>query len=191
LIDVPKLLVFVGFIDIYKWLIKPYDKEKLKMKKHTFLAVLIALVLALGCASAAHAEIIPPHGEGQIGRQAVVLCDSLTVRQAPDVSSRTVETLKYKDLPIVVKESNGWAYVVLGDSEDSASGWVNADYIAIDPSWYRTEQKTPVYAWDNTLSPKVALLSANTTLPILADQGDWLIVSLRGATGWIHIGNRY
>ena len=39
----------------------------------------------------------------------------------------------------------------------------------------------------------VALLDANTEyldpetfLPILKDEGEWIIVSLRGATGWIH-----
>ena len=65
------------------------------------------------------------------------------------------------------------------------AGWVNAEYIAIDPSWYRTEEATPVYAWNDESAPKVALLDANTTLPILKEEGDWLIVSLRGATGWI------
>ena len=98
---------------------------------------------------------------------------------------RVVETLRYKDLPIVVDQSDGWAYCVLDDSEDAASGWVNADYIAVDPAWYRTEKKTTVYAWDEAAAPKVALLDANTTLPILKDEGDWLVVSLRGAVGWI------
>jgi hypothetical protein len=34
-------------------------------------------------------------------------------------------------------------------------------------------------------APKVGLLDADTTLPILKDEGEWLIVGLRGATGWI------
>ena len=65
------------------------------------------------------------------------------------------------------------------------AGWVNADYIAVDPAWYRADNATPVYAWNDTEAPKVALLDAGTELPILKDDGDWLIVSLRGATGWI------
>ena len=44
---------------------------------------------------------------------------------------------------------------------------------------------TPVYAWNDTAALKVGLLDPGTTLPILKDTGDWLIVSLRGATGWI------
>ena len=35
-------------------------------------------------------------------------------------------------------------------------------------------------------APKVALLDKDTLLPILKDDGEWLVVSLRGATGWIH-----
>ena len=145
----------------------------------------IILILALGCAMAAHAEILPPHGEGQIGLQAVVLCESLTVRREPSASARVVTTLDYRDLPIVIEEEDGWAYCALGDSEDSDMGWVNADYIAIDPAWYRTDEKTPVYAWDSTSAKRVALLDAGTTLPILKEEGRWLVVSLRGATGWI------
>ena len=157
------------------------------MKKTAWLTLLTALILALGCIGMAQAEIIPPHGEGQIGLQAVVLCEQLTVRQDPNASSKTTQTLKYGDLIIVDKQADGWASCFVSDSVDaSAAGWVNADYIAIDPAWYRTEGKTPVYAWNDTSAPKVALLDANTTLPILKTEGDWLIVSLRGATGWIH-----
>ena len=155
------------------------------MKKYTWLTVLTALILMLGSMGTVHAEIIPPHGEGQIGLQAVVLCESLTVRREPNAASKTVTTLDYGSLPIVTEQKDGWAFCFLGDSEDSLSGWVNADYIAIDPAWYRTDKKTPVYAWDSTDANKIALLSAGTSMPILKDEGAWLIVSLRGATGWI------
>lgn len=165
------------------------------MKKNAWLTILTALILMLGCFGTVHAEILPPFGEGQIGLQAAVLCDSLTVREEPDTSSKAVQTLRYRDLIIVTEQTDGWAHCFLGDAEDSASGWVNADYITIDPAWYRTETKTPVYAWNDTSAPKVALLDANTEfldpdtfLPILKDEGEWLIVSLRGAVGWICAG---
>ena len=157
------------------------------MKTKIRLTILIALALAFGSIAAAHAEIIPPYGEGQIGLSSVVLCEELTMRQKPSTSSKSVKTLKYGDRPNVMKQSDGWAYCADGDSEDAATGWINADYIVIDPAWYRTEAKTPVYAWNDTSAPKVALLDKNTTLPILKEEGEWLIVSLRGAVGWIHI----
>ncbi len=114
-----------------------------------------------------------------------MLCETLTLREKPDASSRVVQTLDYGDLPIVMEQENGWAYCAVDDSEDSPLGWVNADYLAIDPAWYRTEKKTTVYAWNDTSAPKLALLNGNTRLPILKEDGGWLVVSLRGAAGWI------
>ena len=159
----------------------------MEMKRFVCLTVLMALVMMLAGVAVVHAEVLPRYGKGQIGLTAVVLCEELTLRPEPNAASGTVMKLKYGDLIIVDRETDGWAHCFRGDSEDSASGWVNSDYIKIDPEWYRTEAKTPVYAWDNTLSYKVALLDADTTLPILSNQGDWLIVSLRGAVGFIHL----
>ena len=165
------------------------------MKKFTWLTILTALILALGCLGAAFAEIIPAAEPGQqIGYQAVVLCETLTLRESSSSSSKALQTLNYGDLPIVVgadlpagpREENGFVYCVLGDSEDSPSGWLNADYLAINPAWYITEKATAVHAWNDSTAPKVALLDKGTCLPILREEGDWYIVSLRGAVGWIH-----
>lgn len=157
------------------------------MKKRTLFAVLTAAILLLLNAGAVQAEIIPPYGEGQIGLEAVVLCEELTVREMPSASSKAVQTLKYGRRFAVQPETGGWARCFLSDALDAGpAGWVNEDYLAIDPAWYRTEASTPVYAWNETTAPRVALLGRNTTLPILKEEGDWLIVSLRGATGWIH-----
>ena len=165
------------------------------MKKHGWLTILTALILALGCIGIAYAEIISPYEPGQqIGYPAVVLCEKLTLREEPSASSKAVQTLNYGDRPIVVgadqptgaKEENGFVYCILGDSEDSPCGWVNADYIVINPAWYVTEELTAVYAWDDTAAPKVALLDKDTRLPILKEEDDWYVISLRGAAGWIH-----
>lgn len=152
------------------------------MKKLAFLTVLVLMIASI---ASAQAEIIPRYGEGQIGLTAVVLCEELTVRKGSTTEAPVVTRVEYGSRIIVDRQADGWAHCFLGDSEDSDSGWVNADYIAIDPDWYRTEGKTPVYAWNDTLAPKVALLDGDTTLPILSDEGTWLIVSLRGAVGWI------
>ena len=163
------------------------------MKKFGWLAILIALILISGSIGFARAEIIAPFGEGQIGRHGAILCEELSLREKPDFSSGVIQTLRYGDTILVTEQQNGWARVVLGDAEDSGWGWVNADYIVVDPAWYRTEGKTPVYAWNDTAAPRVALLGANTELfdpdtflPILKTEGEWMIVSLRGAVGWIH-----
>ena len=152
------------------------------------------MILALGSAGSVYAAIDPPYGPGQYGLTAAVLCEELTMRAAPDSSAKAVRTLRYGQTVSVMNQADGWAEVVFGDGEDAPHGWINADYIIIDPAWYRTEKKTPVYAWNDTAAPKVALLDINTDgfmdrdtyLPILKEEGDWLLVSLRGAVGWIH-----
>ena len=155
------------------------------MKKFVSLTLLCALLFTLFAASAGQAQILPPYGEGQIGLSSFVLCEELTVRRQPNAAADTVTVLNYGDRPIVMKQQDGWAYCAMGDSEDSLVGWVNADYLAIDPAWYHTEGKTTVYAYDDTSAPKVALLNDDITLPILKDEGEWVVVGLRGASGWI------
>ena len=167
----------------------------MNMKKNNMVTILMVLVLTIGCIGLAHAEIIPPCEPGQqIGYPAVVLCEKLTLRENPSSSSKAVRTLNYGDQPIVVgadlpdgaKEENGFVYCTLGDAEDSPCGWVNADYIVINPAWYVTEKETAVYAWNDTAALKVALLDKGVRLPIVKEEGVWYIVSLRGAVGWIH-----
>ncbi len=155
------------------------------MKRFAWLTVVLALILALGSIGAVRAEIIRPYGEGQIGLISVVLCEELTLRKKPDTGAKTVMKLEYGDRVIVDRQEDGWAHCFTSDEEDSPEGWVNADYIAVDPAWYVTEGRTPVYAWDDAHAPKVALLNGDTTLPILAQEGNWLLVSLRGAVGWV------
>lgn len=166
----------------------------MNMKKYGWLTMLTALILALGCVGTVCAEIIPPCEPGQqIGYPAVVLCEELTLREKPHSSSKALQTLNYGDLPIVVgadlpegaKAENGFVYVTLGDAEDSPCGWINADYIVINPAWYVTGKDTAVYAWNDAVAPKVALLGKDARLPILKEEGDWYLVSLRGAVGWI------
>ena len=157
------------------------------MRKRIWLAVLLSVILSCAGTARIRAEILPAQGEGQIGYQAVVLCESLTVRQERSASSKAVETLHYGDTFAVQDNWDGWASCFTSDDVDAGqTGWVNSDYIIVNPTWYRTDDTTPVYAWNDTMAPKVALLSKGTMLPILKDEGEWLIVSLRGATGWIY-----
>ena len=156
------------------------------MKKIAWFSLVLVLTLLLSVVGTAQAGLLAPHGEGQIGLQAVVLCEELTLRQKASASSKALQTLPYGSLIIVTEETNGWAHCVLGDAEDSPSGWVNAEYIAVDPAWYQTDAKTKVFAWNDINAPKVALLDKNVTVPVLKIEGDWIVVSLRGASGWIH-----
>ncbi len=160
-------------------------------KNQSLLPLFIALTLVFGSIGLGHADIMPPHGEGQIGLQAVVLCESLTVRKEPSASSAAVKMLHSGDQIIVQQQKDGWASCFLSDDVDgSLAGWVNRDYLAVDPAWFITEENTPVYSWNDTAAPRVALLDKDTMLPVLKSDGNWLLVGLRGAAGWIYYANK-
>ena len=144
----------------------------------------MAVMLLAACAKA---EVIPAQGMGQIGYQAVVLCEELTIRSGRSTASSAAGRLQYGDIfacQQILKD--GWCDCFLSDAEGTGSaGWVRSDYVLIDPAYYLTEKSTPVYAWNDAAAKKVALLGAGERLPILRDEGDWLLVSLRGAVGWV------
>ena len=157
------------------------------MKKRLLVSLALTFILS---STACFASIIPPKGPGQIGLSSVILCNSLTVRDSASSSAGAVATVHYGDRIIVMDEKNGWSHITLGDSEDSTQGWVNTDYILVDPSYYETDDDTTVYAWNSTSAKKIALLNEGNILPIIKDDGDWILVSIRGASGWINNPNR-
>ena len=99
------------------------------MKKHVWLVILTVMIMIIGSMMTVQAEIIPPYGEGQIGLSAVVLCENLTLRQAPGANAGVLDTLHDGARIIVSEQKDGWAHIFTGDSEDSAEGWVKADYL--------------------------------------------------------------
>lgn len=151
--------------------------------------LVIALISLLLVFASAQATILPAEGvqqgflsfTGLEGRRAVVLCETLSVCDQRE--GKKIATLQFGDPFIVTESWDGWATCYAADG--SLTGWVRSDYIMIDPAYYVTDDDTPVYAWGNTLAPRVALLEKGVTLPILLDREDWVVVSLRGAAGWI------
>ena len=130
--------------------------------------------------------IIPPQGMGQIGIGAVVMLNGLPVHESPDSASAVLLTLESGQHVILLQQSGEWAECSLSDSVDAGpAGWVETGSLLVDPAWYMTEEETPVYAWGDTEAPRLDVLEKGTLLPILKDDGEWLVISLRGASAWI------
>ena len=163
---------------------KSIGKGFLKMLKKLWVPA-SALLIYFVIITAAKAEIIPPFGQGQTGLQAVVLCESLTLRKDRSASSEAIQAIPYGSLIVVQTVEEGWAYCAASEGAGPA-GWVKSDYLAIDPAWYVCDETIPVYAFGDHMAPKVALLSRGDKLPILKNEEDWVVVSLRGAAGWIY-----
>lgn len=149
-------------------------------------AILCTLLLIVSCATA---SVLPAEGiqegflqfTGREGKRAVVLCESLSVCDQRD--GRTIHKLSYGDRFITTQGWDGWADCIYADG--SVEGWVRSDYIMVDPAYYRADEAVQVYAYGDTMAPCVALLDKGTELPILHDAGEWFVVSLRGAAGWV------
>jgi hypothetical protein len=161
--------------------------------------LLIALLILTLCTSCASATILPATGvdegfkawTGIDCTPAVVLCESLSIlNNRGDQGGKRVETLYYSGNTIPVIESwDGYAKIYYSDGNET--GWVRSDYLLMDPAWYLCDEDVQVYAYPDTMAPRVALLDKGTKLPIITQWDDaksvngWVCVSLRGAAGWI------
>lgn len=160
------------------------------------LMMMMALLLCLGTAQA---SILPPSGvdEGFAAwtgiecTPAVILCENLSIYDARgDQGGKKVGSLNYTGQTIPVIESwDGYARIYYSDG--NKTGWVHNEYLLMDPAWYVCDEGMPVYAYPDTMAPRVGYLATGTKLPIITeyDDGDslngWACVSLRGAAGWI------
>ncbi len=116
---------------------------------------------------------------------ALVLCHSLSV--CDERNGKKVTTLYYGDgtdtIP-VIEAWDGWAKIYY--AEGTKTGWVRSEYLLFDPAWYECDEGTRVYAYDDHLAPCVAYLSKGTKRAIIRETEEWVLISLRGAAGWIY-----
>lgn len=161
-----------------------------------FSALVLAMLLLINAASA---TILPATGvdedflawTGISCTPAVVLCESLTVLdERGDQGGKPVEVKLYSGKTIPVIESwDGYAKIYYSDG--NKTGWVRNEYLMMNPAWYVCDEAVAVYAYPDTMAPRVALLEKGTELPILTEYDDgesmngWVCVSLRAAAGWI------
>lgn len=159
-------------------------------------ALLMTILLLINAASA---TILPATGvdddflawTGISCTPAVVLCESLTVLdERGDQGGKPVEVKLYSGKTIPVIESwDGYAKIYYSDG--NKTGWVRNEYLMMNPAWYVCDEAVAVYAYPDTMAPRVALLEKGEELPILTEYDDgesmngWVCVSLRAAAGWI------
>lgn len=150
------------------------------MKKTGICLVLVLILIS----AAALGEVTRPLGPGQLGFDAVVISKSISIRPIQNSNAKAVRKMNYGEHMPVMSLGNGWCECFLSETE-GVSGYVLEDYILIDPAYVTTEEPTPVYAWQAQNAKRVGLLGRGETFPIIRMEGDWLLISLRGAAGWI------
>ena len=122
-----------------------------------------------------------------------VLCETLTLRESPDVTAPAMTTLTYGEQPTIIEEEEGW-YQVVSSIRDPQTGmivgrmqgWVRAEYLLDSPAFFPPDAETPVYALPATDAKRVALLDADSgPYAIIAEYADYWVISLRGASGFV------
>ena len=146
--------------------------------------LMVLLVLALATTGTALSEITYPMGEGQTGFDAVIISKNISVRAVQNANANAIKRMNFGEHLTVRPLGNGWCEVYLSETE-GISGYVLDYYILIDPAYITLEESTPVYAWQAKNAKRVGLLVAGETYPIIKTDGNWFLISLRGAAGWI------
>ncbi len=115
-----------------------------------------------------------------------VLCESLSLRENPEVTSNILTTLKYGARCTIIGENGSWYNIVYSrDQSPSYSGWAKKDYILVNPDYFTPNGETPVYALPSNNSKRVGLISGETDYPIIGELNGFLAISLRGASGFV------
>ena len=78
-----------------------------------------------------------------------VLCETLTLRESPDVTAPAMTTLTYGEQPTIIEEEEGW-YQVVSSIRDPQTGmivgrmqgWVRAEYLLESPAFFRQSSVT-------------------------------------------------
>lgn len=113
---------------------------------------------------------------------ALVLCQSLTLREQPDVSGTALTSLPYGTLLTCTGEMHpGWLEV----TADGQTGWVREEFLLLDPQTITFSAETPVLAWPSPDAPWIGLLDAGTSAPVLGKCDGYTVISLRGASGFV------
>ncbi len=130
----------------------------------------------------------PVEGEWNGYDTAAVLCESLSMRQAPDSGASRLDTLTNGEVFTILEEQDGW-YLAAVRSDDGAwwhKGWVLARYTVNPPSYIVTgEGAVDAYAYPAPDAPCVAEVPGGTTLLVIAQMDGYDVVNLRGASAFI------
>ncbi len=156
------------------------------MKK--LICMLLAFLMLTGSACA---TILDPKGvdlefklnTGIEAKRAEVLCKSLSALAQPNARASKVKSFSAGKTFLTWESEDIWLNCYYSDGADPA--WVRNYYVLVDPHYYRTDNGTAVYAYGSTNAPRVGLTDTGDVYPIIMENGDWVVISIRGASGWI------
>ena len=116
------------------------------------------------------------------GEAALVLCESLTLRDQPSTTAAPLVALPYGTVLTCTGNGHpGWLEV----TADGRTGWVRREFLLLSPQYVTFAAETPVLAWPSSDAPWIGLLDAGVSVPVLGECDGYTVVSLRGASGFV------
>lgn len=118
----------------------------------------------------------------------IVIAQSISLRESPSTRAKRIASLPNGAMFDLLDEQNGWYRVSYwdGKSQTPLEGWVLVDFVVRDPSFITTTKATYVYATPSRSSKKVGELVSGSQVVVIAEFGDFWVVNLRSATGFIY-----
>lgn len=118
----------------------------------------------------------------------IVISQNVSLRAEPSTGATRLATISNGTVLDLLNEQNGWYQVAYYDGKSvmPLQGWVRNDYIVRNPSFITTTALTYVYAMPALDSKKVGQLVAGTQLVVIGEFGDFWVVNLRSASGFIY-----
>lgn len=118
----------------------------------------------------------------------IVISQSVSLREAPSTGARRIASIPNGSVLDLLDEQNGWYYVRCWDSKTQTEmeGYVVVDYVVRDPLFVTTTKSTYVYSTPDRGSKKVGQLVSGTQLVVIGEWGDFWVVNLRSASGFLY-----
>ncbi|MDL2318672.1 SH3 domain-containing protein [Eubacteriales bacterium OttesenSCG-928-A19] len=118
----------------------------------------------------------------------VVISQNVSLRESPSLGATRITSIPNGTVLDLLDEQSGWYYVAYYNAANTAplEGWVLVDFIVRDPSFITTTASTYVYAMPSRDAKKVGQLVSGTQLVIIGEYGDFWVVNLRSASGFIY-----
>lgn len=118
----------------------------------------------------------------------IVISQNVSLREGPSTGAARIASVPNGSIFDLLDEQNDWYRVAYFDSKTSQmlEGWVLVDYIVRDPSYVTTTKLTYVYSMPARDSKKVGQLVSGTQLVVIGEYGDFWVVNLRSASGFIY-----
>ena len=161
-----------------EWTFRVSVFENQEMSKHNNLIFTTLVTLRVNPANHSQAEANPP----STGDSGYILCETLSARSSPDASSNLMFSLTYGNWVQIMQKQGAWYQIIWNGKR----GWVRNEYVLINPEIFYPYAETAVYALPDKNAKRVGLLSASDIgYPIISQYGDFWVISLRGACGFV------